>query len=138
MEPGGRMHVKTLLFLVLMVIFGPLGDVLLSRGMKRIGAVSNFSPGPLVSTFSRVFSSPAIWLGIGSLFLFFMSYLLVLSWADYSYIQPVSALGYGVVALLGYFFLGDSVTAWRWAGVLTICVGVFLVSQTPHSTTARV
>jgi hypothetical protein len=138
MESFRRMHVKTLLFLVLMVTFGPLGDVLLSRGMKQIGAVSNFSPGPLVSTFSRVFSSAAIWLGIASLFLFFISYLMVLSWADYSYIQPVSALGYGVVALLGYFFLGDSVTALRWAGVLTICVGVLLVSQTPHSTTAPV
>lgn len=132
------MHLKTLLFLVLMVTFGPLGDVLLSRGMKRIGAIANFAPGPLASTFLRVFTLPAIWLGIGSLFLFFISYLMVLSWADYSYIQPVSALGYGVVALLGYFFLGDSVTALRWAGVLTICVGVFLVSQTPHSTTAPV
>jgi hypothetical protein len=138
MEQVRGMHVKTLLFLVLMITFGPLGDVLLSRGMKQIGAVLNFSPCPLVSTFSRVFSSPAIWLGIGSLFLFFISYLLVLSWADYSYIQPVSALGYGVVALLGHFFLGDSVTALRWAGVLTICVGVFLVGQTPHSTTAPV
>jgi hypothetical protein len=138
MEPFRGRHVKTFFFLVLMVTFGPLGDVLLSRGMKRIGAVSNFSPGPLLSTFSRVFSSPAIWLGIGSLFLFFISYLMVLSWADYSYIQPVSALGYGVVALLGYFFLGDSVTALRWAGVVTICVGVFLVSQTPRSTTAPV
>jgi len=132
------MHGKTLVFLVLMVTFGPLGDVLLSRGMKRIGAVSSFSPGTLFFTFSRVFSSLAIWLGIGSLFLFFISYLLVLSWADYSYIQPVSALGYGVVALLGYFFLHDAVTMWRWLGVLTICVGVFLVGQTPHSTTTPV
>jgi hypothetical protein len=138
MEIARRMHGKTLVFLVLMVTFGPLGDVLLSRGMKRIGAVSSFSPGPLFSTFSKVFSSPAIWLGIGSLFLFFISYLLVLSWADYSYIQPVSAIGYGVVALLGYFFLHDAVTVWRWAGVLTICVGVFLVGQTPHSTTTPV
>lgn len=138
MKPVRGMHAKTLLFLVLMVTFGPLGDVLLSRGMKQIGAIADFSPGPLAATLFQVFSSPVIWLGIGSLFLFFISYLLVLSWADYSFIQPVSALGYGVVALLGYFFLGDSVTALRWAGVLTICVGVFLVGQTPHSTRATV
>ena len=76
-----RLHVKTSIFLVLMIIFGPLGDVLLSRAMKRIGAVSSFRPGALAATFVHVFASPAIWLGIGSLSLFFVAYLLVLSWA---------------------------------------------------------
>jgi drug/metabolite transporter (DMT)-like permease len=130
-------RLKTLVFLALMLLFGPLGDVLLSRAMKHIGAVSSFRPVPLADTFFRVFTSPAIWLGIASLLVFFVSYLLVLSWADYSYVQPVSALGYGAVALLGYFFLGEMVTGLRWVGVLLICVGVFLVGQTPHNTTER-
>jgi drug/metabolite transporter (DMT)-like permease len=131
-SPG--LHAKTGIFLVLMIIFGPLGDVLLSRAMKRIGAVSSFRPEALAATFVRVFASPAIWPGIGSLSLFFVAYLLVLSWADYSYVQPVSAMGYGVVALLGYFFLGDAVSGLRWLGVGLICIGVFLVGQTPHNT----
>jgi drug/metabolite transporter (DMT)-like permease len=128
------LHIKTAVFLVLMFIFGPLGDVLLSRAMKRIGAVSSFRPEALAATFIHVFTSPGIWLGIGSLSCFFAAYLLVLSWADYSFVQPISAIGYGVVAVLGYFFLGDKVSGFRWLGVALICIGVFLVGQTPHNT----
>ena len=51
-----------------------------------------------------------MWLGIGSLFTFFIAYILVLSWADYSYVQPASSVAYGVVALLGYLVLREPIT----------------------------
>ena len=76
-----------------------------------------------------------IWAGICSLLAFFVSYMLVLSWADYSFVQPASAVGYGVVALLGFLLLGEHVSPLRWAGVLTICLGVVLVGHTPPRTT---
>ena len=58
--------------------------------------------------------------------------MLVLSWADYSYVLPASSVAYGTVALLGHFLLGETVTPLRWLGVLIICMGVFVVGQTPH------
>ena len=61
--------------------------------------------------------------------------MLVLSWADYSYVQPASSAAYGVVALLGYLVLGETVTPMRWVGVLVICLGVFIVGHTPPRTT---
>jgi drug/metabolite transporter (DMT)-like permease len=118
-----------------MVIFGPLGDVLLSKGMKRVGAISSFTPANLPHLFSIVFSTGAIWLGIGSLFTFFIAYTLVLSWADYSFVQPASAIAYGIVALLGYFVLGEEITPMHWIGVLIICLGVLIVGHTPPRTT---
>ena len=78
-----------------------------------------------------------IWLGITSLLLFFLAYLLVLSWADYSYVQPASATGYFFVALLGYLLLGEVIPRMRWVGVLVICVGVLLVGGTPPRTTEQ-
>ena len=82
-----------------------------------------------------VVQSPAIWLGIGSLLAFFVTYMLVLSWADYSYVQPASSVAYVVVALLGRFVLGESVNPIGWIGVLVICLGVFVVGQTHPGTT---
>jgi len=78
----------------------------------------------------RVFVSLPIWLGILSLITFFVAYMLVLSWADYSFVQPVSSVAYGVVALLGWLVLGEKVSALRWAGIAVICLGVFVVSRT--------
>ena len=78
-----------------------------------------------------------VWLGIASLLTFFIAYMLVLSWADYSYVQPASSVAYGMVALLGYLVLGEIVTVTRWVGVLVICMGVFIVGHTSPSTTER-
>jgi len=135
MKSSAGLHIKTYVLIFLMVIFGPLGDVLLSKGMKRVGAVSSFTPSILAHLFSTVFTSGMIWLGISSLLAFFVAYTLVLSWADYSFVQPASAIAYGIVALLGYFVLGEVVTPIRWVGVLIICLGVFIVGQTPPRTT---
>jgi len=126
---------KTLTLLGLMVTFGSLGDVLLGRGMKQIGDPPSWAPGAALAFFVRAFGSGTIWLGIVLLLLFLVSYMLLLSWADFSYISPASAIGYALVALLGYFFLGEQVPATRWIGVGLICLGVFIVGGTHPNTT---
>jgi hypothetical protein len=131
--PG--LHFKTYLLILLMVIFGPLGNVLLGKGMKRIGAVSIGTPAGAMDALARVVASPTIWLGIGSLVTFFVAYMLVLSWADYSYVQPVSSVAYGIVAVLAHFMLREVITPTRWMGVLFICLGVLVVGHTPPRTT---
>ena len=124
---SSSLHFKTYLLILLMVIFGPLGNVLLGKGMKRIGAASLGTPAEAFNALSRVLTSGTIWLGIGSLITFFVAYTLVLSWADYSYVQPASAIAYGMVALLAHFMLREVVTPMRWLGVLVICLGVLVV-----------
>jgi len=135
MKPSVGLRLKTFLLIFLMVIFGPLGDVLLSKGMKRIGALTSWAPTDLLHFFGATFRSSLVWLGIGSLFSFFLAYIFVLTWADYSYVQPASSVAYGVVALLGYLLLKETVTPTRWAGIVIICLGVFIVGHTSPKTT---
>jgi drug/metabolite transporter (DMT)-like permease len=59
----------------------------------------------------------------------------VLSWADFSFVQPATSIGYGMVAILGYFALGESISPTRWIGVMVICLGVLMIGQTPPRTT---
>jgi uncharacterized membrane protein len=59
----------------------------------------------------------------------------VLSWADYSYVMPVGAFGYATLTLFAVPFLHETVSPRRWVGVILICVGVLLVSQTRPRTT---
>ena len=94
MKSSAGLHFKTYALIFVMVIFGPLGDVL-------------------------------------------VAYTLVLSWADYSFVQPASSIAYGIVALLGYVVLGEVITPTRWIGVLIICLGVFIVGHTPPRTTEQ-
>jgi uncharacterized membrane protein len=137
MKTSTDLHLKTYLLICLMVIFGPLGNVLLGKGMKQMGASQAGSALGAVGLVSHVLTSGTIWLGIASLLTFFVAYMLVLSWADYSYVQPASAAAYGMVALLAHFLLREVVTPLRWMGVILICCGVLVVGNTPPRTTDR-
>jgi drug/metabolite transporter (DMT)-like permease len=130
-----RVPSKIYLFIVLMVILGPLGNVLLGKGMKRIGATSSWNQAEVLHFLAQLSGSGVIWLGLLCLIAFFAANMLVLSLADYSYVQPASAVAYAMVALLGHFLLGEMVTPVRWAGVLVICLGVLVVGHTPPRTT---
>lgn len=130
-----RLRRKTHFLVVLMVAFSSVGDILLSKGMKQVGSVSVASPASLGMAFLHTVTNGFVWLGIGSFLAFFVCYMLVLSWADYSYVMPASAVGYAIVPFLGYIVLGEVVTSTRWAGVVFICLGVMLVGRTPPRTT---
>jgi drug/metabolite transporter (DMT)-like permease len=135
-DSPGR-HLKTYILILFIVLFAPLGNVLLSKGMKGIGSAKNWAPADVFQILLKILASGYIWLGILSLFTFFIAYMLVLTWADYSYVQPASAFSYAVVALLSYFLLGEVVPPLRWAGIAVICVGVLVVGRTPPRTTEK-
>lgn len=128
---------KTSILVALLVVLNSSGNFFFGLGMKRIGAVQAGSRAALHSAFVAVFSSVWIWFGIVSMLLFLLALMLVLSWADFTYILPATASMYAVVPLLGHFVLGESVTGLRWIGVALICVGVMLVGRTPPSTTKK-
>ena len=132
-----RLHLKTYLMILVMILAGPMGNLMLAKGMKNIGKITTkiSSPSELLNVLARILSSGTIWLGIASLLTFFVAYMLVLSWADYSYVQPASAMAYAVVALLATLLLGEVVSPLRWAGIAVICVGVLVVGQTNPRTT---
>ena len=135
MTPAPVLHVKTIILIVIMVSVAPLGDMFLGKGMKQVGPMPDSAPDGLFNFFFRAFTSETVWLGISLLLAFFVAYLLVLSWADYSYVLPASSLSTLVVALLAHFVLHETVQPLRWAGVATICLGVFVVGHTHPRTT---
>ena len=132
-SPGLRL--KTYVSLLVMVIVGPVGDVLLSMGMRHIAAPADWTVAAMAGAGARVFNSGTIWLGLGCLIAYLIAEMVVLSWADYSYVQAASAGSYGVVALLGYILLREKISPTRWIGVLVICLGVFIVGRTSPRTT---
>ena len=118
-----------------MVVCANAGDLMLKRGMSQIGAVQLTASG-IRQAFRLTVTSGTIWIAIVFLSGFMLSYMTVLSWADYSYVMPAGAFGYALLTLLAVVFLHESVSPRRWIGVVLICAGVLLVGQTKPRTTA--
>jgi len=129
------LHLRTYAALAVIITLAPLGNVLLGKGMKGIAAATTWHPSELFSILGQILSSPYIWLGIAAQLAFFVAYMVVLSWADYSYVQPACAFSYAVVAVLGYLMLGEIVNPLRAAGIAVICLGVIVVGRTAPRTT---
>ena len=132
--PESRSHLLTTRLLVLVVIAtNVLGNVFLSRGMQQVGRIVSASP----FAYLRAFLNPWAVLGICILVIWMLSDLALLSRADLSFVLPVTASAYVLVALGGYFLLHDHISWVRWTGIVLITVGVILAEETPTRTTAR-
>lgn len=129
-----RLRIKTLVMVFAMVVCANVGDLLLKRGMAQIGAVQLTLHG-IAQAFRLTVTNATVWLAIFFLIGFMVSYMTVLSWADYSYVMPAGAFGYAVLTFLAVIFLHESVSPRRWIGVVLICAGVLLVGQTKPRTT---
>jgi len=129
-----RLRIKTLVLVLAMVVCANAGDLMLKRGMSQNGAVQLTGAG-VAHAFRLTVTNGTIWVGIFFLTGFMVSYMTVLSWADYSYVMPAGAFGYALLTLMAVLFLHEAVSPRRWVGVVLICVGVLLVGQTKPRTT---
>jgi drug/metabolite transporter (DMT)-like permease len=67
---------------------------------------------------------------VSLLIVWLISQMTLLSWADLSFVMPVTSIGYVLSALMGRVFLHEQVSWRRWAGIGIIMLGVILVSRT--------
>ena len=133
---SGKTHAtKTYILLFLLVLLGSVGNTILGKGMKDAGDLDISRLSSIETGAVHVLTSPTIWLGIALMLLFMVCHMLVLSWADYSFVMPFSAIAYALVPLLGYLFLHEQVSAPRWIGIILILFGVLLINRTPPRTT---
>ena len=93
---------KTLFVLFVAICAQTLGDVCLTKGMRSVGEVDTLDPVQLFHIGVQVFSNPLIWGGIFILSIFFGLYLVALSWADLSFVLPVTAFGYVLNAFMSW------------------------------------
>jgi drug/metabolite transporter (DMT)-like permease len=122
--------IKTLVLVLIAGMLGGTGHVMLAKGMKTIGDLTEAPVAVVSGMVGRAVTNPWVLLGVTLQACFFFLYLTLLSRADVSKILPMTAFDYIVVALLAQFLLAEPVTPARWTGIAFIVLGVFLVSRT--------
>jgi uncharacterized membrane protein len=122
------------IFIVLVVFSNTFGNFLLAKGMHQM---PDFMTVPFLSYAASISTNLYIIGGVALLVAWMIAQLSMFTWADLSYVLPVTASGYVLTALLSKFFLGEHISAARWTGIVFITIGSMLVSMTPLRTKAR-
>jgi drug/metabolite transporter (DMT)-like permease len=114
-----RLRWKTWICATLVILSNVFGNFFLKRGMPARMAT------PL--DYITVLFRPWAALGVALLILWMVSRITLFSWADLSYVLPVTSIGYVLVALVGKLWLHESIHRARWWGIVLIVAGVALV-----------
>ena len=117
---------KTLLLVVLATLSTTVGEVLLAKGRKEVGDVSQLEWTELWKILG-MFANPKVLLGVVCMALFFFSYAASLSWADLSLVLPTTAFSIVFATVIAYLWLGEPVSGLRWIGVMIIMGGILTI-----------
>ncbi|MGH9632520.1 MAG: hypothetical protein ACRD7E_29795 [Bryobacteraceae bacterium] len=126
---------KTRILAVVVILSNVCGNLALSLGLKAQTAASSSS---LFLSYIKAFFNPLVLLGVSLLIVWLLSRMALMSWADLSYILPITSIGYVLSAFMGKIFLAEEISVMRWAGTLLIVLGIILVSRTAPRTNQNI
>jgi len=115
-----------LILLFISISLAIAGQLLMKQGMMMFG---QFPVMQLLAKMVPMVLQPYVFLGIVCFAISSVFWLVVLSRIDLSMAYPMVSVAYVVVAIFSYFVFKENVSLIRWLGIITICLGVFLVSR---------
>ncbi|MCU1261684.1 MAG: hypothetical protein JWO80_4569 [Bryobacterales bacterium] len=124
MQTANWLRWRTPLFLFLVIGSNLSGDICLRLGLRH---------------WADAHAILTLWVATGMTFylIWLLAQMALFSWADLSYVAPITSIGYALAAIAGWLLLGEVISRGRWFGISLIVLGIVLVSRTPARTTNR-
>lgn len=126
---GSVSKLKVFVLALAVILFNAFGNLSLAWGMRHVETVGL---NPLV--YVQVMLNAYVAGGTLLLSLWLLTRMALLSWADLSFVLPITGVGYVLAAVFGALFLNESITPVHWAGTLLIFAGMALVGSTEQQT----
>ncbi len=114
--------------ILLGVLLNATAQLCLKQGMRQVGHFA-FALNNLAPIGFKVALNPFVFAGLVCYVVSVVVWLLALSRVEVSYAYPLLSVGYVVTAFAGQLFFGEALGPMRWAGILVICLGVYLVTR---------
>lgn len=119
--------------MIAVTLLNAVGNLCLAWGMKHAPVLVALNPLGYMCDMLNPFVAG----GIVLLILWLLTRMALLSWADLSFVLPVTAVGYFLAAVLGRVFLQEPITPGQWLGTLLVFAGTALVGTTGGNTRAK-
>ena len=105
-----------------------VGEVLQAYAMRRHGEVRDFRPGALGRLIGTLARNRHILASFVCMAVSFFAFLALVSVADLSFAVPATAASYVLQTILARRLLHEAISPARWAGVVLVTGGVFLLT----------
>ena len=122
-----------LLLAAAVILLNAFGNLSLTWGLQQLSERLATNPAGYASAMLH----PFVALGVAMLILWLLTRMALMSWADLSFVLPVTSLGYILAAVLGRIFLAENVSGQHWLGILLIFAGAALVGSSRHLKSAE-
>ena len=118
----------TAMLIAAVVLADSAGDILLTKGMRQVGAVNGHTVREILNVLGSAVRNRPFIASLLCMAVHLVGFLILLSWADLSFVFPATALVYVISTLAAKFLLGEQINPYRWAGTVLVCIGVALVA----------
>lgn len=115
-----------ILLILISVLLNCAAQLCIRKGMLIVGEVGMSG---MVQNLGAMISNLWLWGAMVCYAVSILMWMAVLSKVEVSFAYPFLSIGYVVAALVGYYFFDESQTFTRIAGIMVICVGVYLISR---------
>jgi drug/metabolite transporter (DMT)-like permease len=117
-----------IVYILISVLTGAIGQVLLKKGMGSMGPLT-LSMNQLGSILWRIGTNPYVIIGLAIYVGGMVFWLTALSRVDLSYAYPFASLSYVVMLVASWQLFKEDITPLRLLGTSVVCLGVLLISQ---------
>ena len=118
---------REIILFFFIIVAGTGGELCVSRAMKSIGEIHDFSLKSIGNFLVQSLRLPWMWLGLVLMTTGFLALLAIFAVQEVSFVVPVSALNCAAGAFGAKAFLGERISRNRWIGIAIVCVGVTIV-----------
>ncbi|WP_367414775.1 EamA family transporter [Snodgrassella alvi] len=122
------MNLLTFMLAVISVTLNALAQIALRKTMQTIGTFPQSVPDYFYFGYQLILNA---WF-ITGMCLYAISiglWMAVLGKTEVSLAYPLLSIGYIITAFIGYFFLHENVNLLRIIGLVTICIGIIIISR---------
>jgi drug/metabolite transporter (DMT)-like permease len=116
------------IYILISVMGGALGQILLKKGMSSMGPLT-LSVEQAIPILWKMATNPYVVFGLGIYLLGTVFWLTALSRVDLSYAYPFASLSYVIMLIASWWLFDENITLLRVIGSVVIIIGVFLVSR---------
>lgn len=118
-----------IVLVLICVLMGAFGQIIWKQGMSRMDKIQGVNDLLDPKMILDIFTDKYILLGLLLYGSAFVLWLFAMSTLDISFMYPLLSLAYVITAIMAVIFLGEQVSAVRWAGIILVIVGCLLISK---------